>query len=74
MSLTAIDRLHVIQLDVKNAFLYGDLEETELYMQQPPSYHDGTSRACKLIKSLYGLKQAPLVCYDNIEQYLLTNG
>jgi hypothetical protein len=74
MSLTAIDRLYVIQLDVKNAFLYGDLEETELYMQQPPGYHDGTSRACKLIKSLYGLKQAPLVWYDNIEQYLLANG
>jgi hypothetical protein len=73
MSLTAIGRLHVIQLDVKNAFLYGDLEETELYMQQPPGYHDDTSRACKLIKSLYGLKQAPLVWYDNIEQYLLTN-
>ncbi|XP_020271034.1 uncharacterized protein LOC109846220 [Asparagus officinalis] len=60
MSLTAIHNFFVHQMDVKTAFLYGDLDE-KICMNQP----EGTivprneQKACKLIKSLYGLKQAP---------------
>jgi hypothetical protein len=74
MAIAAAESMHVKQLDVKNAFLYGDLEETEIYMQQPEGYEDGTSRVCHLIKSLYGLKQAPLVWYENLESFLLAQG
>ncbi|KAL6319103.1 hypothetical protein AAG906_001576 [Vitis piasezkii] len=48
------------QLDVKNAFLHGDLEE-EIYMDLPPGY-TATSEAkiaCRLQRALYGLKQSP---------------
>ena len=74
MAKTAHEDLHVSQLDVKNAFLYGTLDETEIFMQQPELMNDGTGRACKLVKSLYGLKQAPLVWYYHIEQTLVENG
>jgi Reverse transcriptase (RNA-dependent DNA polymerase) len=48
------------QFDVKNIFLYGDLEE-EIYMEISPMYQGGDTRnkVCKLKKTLYELKQSP---------------
>ena len=47
-------------MDVKTAFLNGDLEE-EIYMDQPEGFVEAgqESKVCKLTRSLYGLKQAP---------------
>jgi len=55
------------QMDVKNAFLHGDLQE-EVYMEQPPSYVDQThpNLVCRLKKALYGLKQTPRAWLDKI--------
>jgi hypothetical protein len=63
------------QMDVKNAFLHGYLQE-EVYMEQPPGYVDETqpNLVCRLKKVLYGLKQAPRAWSNKIGQYLVTNG
>jgi hypothetical protein len=47
----------IFQLDVKNAFLYGGLEE-EVYVQQPPRFvtKGECQKVCRLKKAIYGLK------------------
>ena len=59
LALVAHFDLELEQMDVKTAFLNGDLEE-EVYMKQPEGFSssDGEHLVCKLKKSIYGLKQA----------------
>ena len=47
-------------MDVKTAFLNGELEE-EIYIEQPEGFIilGQENKVCQLVKSLYGLKQAP---------------
>ena len=51
----------LFQLDVKNAFIYGDLKKV-VYMERPPRYvAQGENTVCRLRKEIYGLKQSPRV-------------
>ncbi|GJY28906.1 putative ribonuclease H-like domain-containing protein [Tanacetum coccineum] len=65
----------VYQMDVKSAFLYGQIEE-EVYVCQPPGFEDPDypDKVYKVVKALYGLHQAPRAWYETLAKYLLDNG
>ena len=58
LAVAAASKWDLFQMDVKNAFLNGDLSE-EVYMQPPPSLSVDSNKVCHLRRALYGLKQAP---------------
>ncbi|GJT52474.1 retrovirus-related pol polyprotein from transposon TNT 1-94 [Tanacetum coccineum] len=64
----------VYQMDVKTAFLNGNLRE-EVYVSQPDGFvdPDKPNYVYKLKKALYGLKQAPRAWYDMLSSFLISN-
>jgi hypothetical protein len=68
-------RFKVYRMDVKSAFLNGDLSE-EVYMEQPEGFKlsNNPDLVCKLKKDLYGLKQAPRAWYHRLDTYLKDKG
>ena len=69
ISLAASFGWSLCQLDVKNAFLHGDLLE-EVYMEQPPGFvaQGEYGKVCRLKKSLYGLKQSPRAWFGRFSE------
>ncbi len=75
LSLMCRFNLELEQMDVKTAFLHGDLEETIL-MKQPEGFkvQGIQNQVCKLKKSLYGLKQSPRQWYKKFDNFMMING
>ncbi|KAJ9567153.1 hypothetical protein OSB04_003119 [Centaurea solstitialis] len=75
LALAAIHNLVIHQMDVKTAFLNGELNE-EIYMRQPEGFviSGNENKVCKLVKSLYGLKQAPKQWHQKFDDVVLSNG
>ncbi|GKB95935.1 retrovirus-related pol polyprotein from transposon TNT 1-94 [Tanacetum coccineum] len=65
----------IYQMDIKTTFLNGPLKE-EVYVAQPDGFVDPAhpKKVYRLRKALYGLKQAPRVWYDELSNFLMSNG
>ena len=75
VAIATLRNLEVHQMDVKTAFLNGDLEK-EIYMEQPEGFivPGQEKKVCKLVKSLYGLKQTPKQWHEKFDNTMITNG
>ena len=75
IALAAQNSWPIFQLDVKSAFLHGDLKE-QVFFEQPPGYVKvgDEFKVYHLKKALYGFKQAPRSWYSRIEAYFLKEG
>ncbi|RVW41754.1 Retrovirus-related Pol polyprotein from transposon TNT 1-94 [Vitis vinifera] len=75
IALAARNGWSVYQLDVKSAFLHGELNEA-VFIEQPQGYEKKGEehKVYKLKKALYGLKQAPRAWYSRIEAYFIKEG
>ena len=64
------------QMDAKNTFLHGDLQQEEVCMMQLEGYQDDPHAhlVYRLHKALYGLKQEPRAWSNKIGQYFVTIG
>src|SRR6187551_301198 len=67
--------IKLYQMDVKSAFLNGDLSEL-VYVEQPPGFEDPKfpNHVYKISKALYGLKQAPRAWYERLMNFLVSKG
>nr|CAN76379.1 hypothetical protein VITISV_017862 [Vitis vinifera] len=70
-----LNLITIYQLDVKSAFLHGELSE-EVFVEQPRGYEqkDNLHKVYKLKKALYGLKQAPRAWFSRIEAHFVNEG
>ena len=75
LSLATMNGWILRQLDVKNAFLHGPLQEP-VFVSQPPGFVDPMhpDHVWQLNKALYGLKQAPRTWFDRLSSFLIDYG
>ena len=75
LALAAHNKWPIFQMDVKSAFLNGDLKE-EVYVEQPPGFEilEQQNMVYRLHKALYGLKQAPKAWHDKIDTFFHSLG
>lgn len=74
LAIAASKQWDLWQMDVSNAFLYGDLDRV-IYMDQPDGFvnKETPKYVCKLKKALYGLKQSPRAWFGKIGEFLELN-
>ena len=61
--------MQIDQLDIRNAFLHGEIRD-EVYVTQPPGYVQDKSLVCRLNKAIYGLNVSPKIFNECFDEYV----
>ena len=74
LALVAENDWELHSMDVKTAFLNGELEE-EIYMERPEGVMEEgkENTVCRLVKAIYGLRQSLRTCYQKINNFFILN-
>lgn len=70
IAIAAYHNLEIGQMDIKGAYLNGQLSET-IYMKQPKGCDDKSGRVCHLLHTLYGLKQSGREWNKTLKKFLV---
>ena len=70
MALAVKFNLEIDHMDVVTAFLQGDLQNEEIYMDQPLGFVTEENKVCRLKKALYGLKQSGRIWNKKVDTVL----
>lgn len=73
LALSAEYQWYIRHIDVKNAYLYGNLQE-EIYMRLPPLYDAKEEEVAKLLRPIYGLRQSGRKWNEALNEYLTKIG
>lgn len=73
LSVSVHRKYDIHQMDVKGAFLYGEMKEN-VYLKSPPGVHVKSGFALKLRKALYGLKKSPKYWYEKFSKLMKEYG
>ena len=75
LAVAALENLDIQSIDIKTAYLYGDLDE-KIYMEQPEGFKlpRKENKVWQLHKALYGLKQAGLSWWCTMTKSMLALG
>ena len=69
LGLAALEKWHITSLDIRNAYLYGKLDE-EIYMEQPKGHTRDTGIVLRLWRAIYGLKQVGLAWWHQLNAFM----
>ena len=75
LALAAAEDYEMGQIDIKAAYLNGELTSNEvIFKRQPPGYEESKGQVLRLLKSLYGLKQAGRRWYQKLVEIMMNLG
>ena len=72
-AIAASKRQEVHHMDVKSAFIHGEIQE-DICIQKPKFFIEDLSLVCRLNNSLYGLKEVPRAWYPKMDKFMLSLG
>ena len=74
LSLAAAEHWHIYSTDIVQAFLFGKLDDADIYINPPYNYPCPPGHVLKLKKAIYGLHQAPVKFKKEVTEWFRTNG